>query len=577
MRLQVPYIKLILISSLMAVTLQTVAASITPDVLRGSQAAGAVTNFTDPGRASNELIKKTPLLPKANGKSQINVQQAPVTKASKLSFKLNRVIFSGNTAFSDAELMKIFAPSLNHTITLGDLEGLVHNVTIKYRDTGRILSRAILPPQVIKGGSIQVRVIEGYVSGFTVKGDVGRAKPLLEKYGQHIMDARPLQIQTLQRYTLLANDLPGYTVESLLTPSLNVPAGADLTFITTRKRMSEFISYDNEGTRFLGPHEVTLGASLYSLIAPGDANNFRFTVTGRPQELRFMELVHVQPIGSRGVRWQLGTDYAETRPQFILAPANIVGRNLLAFTDVSYPWLRDRSKNFVTHIAFNYQNVTSTILAFPFYEDRIRSLVLGWTYDNVDTWHGANTYGMDITHGFKFWGAGYHQNQSRPEAGSIYTRLNLSMSRTQALTQRFSVYAGMHSQFSFEPLLATEQFGVGGPDIGRGYDPSEIVGDQGFSAKVELRMDTYPGFRLLQGVQYYIFYDGGLILNKDSFNLPNQQSLTSTGVGARITFMPSITGQVFFGKPITRQVAVLTAQQENSTGGRVFFQIMLSL
>jgi hemolysin activation/secretion protein len=90
-------------------------------------------------------------------------------------------------------------------------------------------------------------------------------------------------------------------------------------------------------------------------------------------------------------------------------------------------------------------------------------------------------------------------------------------------------------------------------------------------------MDTYPGAKFLQAVQYYMFYDLGIILNKDSFDLPNQQSLTSVGGGARVTFFPQITGNFYVGKPLTRQVAVLTALNRNSTGSRLFFQLIYAV
>lgn len=538
---------------------------------------GTFTNFFDAGRTANQLQNKAPLLPKVQPKPQLVQPQGPIAKASKINFKLNQIIFEGNTIFSDAELQKIFASKINQTISLGELEQMVHSVTTKYRLAGYILSRAILPPQVIKGGIVRVRVIEGFVSSETVKSDSALTTPLLEAYGARIVKARPLQIAVLQRYALLANDLPGYTVKSLLTPSPTVPEAADLTLFATHQKASAFISYDNFGTRYLGPQEVSVGGSLYSLLRPGDSNNFRFTVTGRPHQLRFMELTHTQPVGSNGLRWQFGTNYAETRPGFVLTPAMIVGRNALAFTDFSFPWIRDRARNLITHIAFNYQNVTATLLTFPFYEDRIRSLVMGATFDDTDSWRGINTGGFDVTRGFNIWGASNHENQSRPKGTSTYTRMNLSLSRLQALSPRFSAYVAAHMQYSFQPLLATEQFGVGGPDIGRGYDPSEIVGDQGLDGKIELRMDTAPGYIFLQTVQYYIFYDAGIIKNKDSIDLPNQQSLTSTGFGARFVFFPQVTGNFFVAKPLTKEAAVLTALGENSTAWRVFFQVMLSV
>jgi hemolysin activation/secretion protein len=144
-------------------------------VIPSSQLVGEGINFTDPGRAAQELQKKITYLSQVGGKSPIKTVQQLVTKASKLSFKLNKVTFVGNTVYSEKQLEAIFAPYLNHIITLGELEVLVHQITIKYREAGYILARAIIPPQVIKGGKVQVRMVEGFVSGFVVKGDAGRA------------------------------------------------------------------------------------------------------------------------------------------------------------------------------------------------------------------------------------------------------------------------------------------------------------------------------------------------------------------------------------------------------------------
>jgi hemolysin activation/secretion protein len=538
---------------------------------------GTFTNFFDAGRTSNQLQKRAPLVPKVHPKPQLVQPKGPIAKAAKISFKLNAVSFEGNTVFSSAELLKIFSAKLNKSISLGELEDMVHQVTTKYRDAGFLLSRAILPPQVIKSGKVEVRVIEGFVNRAMVKGNPGLTEPLLQAYGDHIAASRPLQIAVLQRYALLANDLPGFVVKTLLTPSPTVPAAADLSLYAERSIGSAFISYDNFGTRYLGPLETSFGGSLYSLIRPGDSNNFRFTVTTRPQQLRFMELTHIQPLGSKGLRWTFGTNYAETKPGFVLKPAMIIGRNATAFTDFSFPWVRDRSKNFSTHAQFNYQNVTASLLGTPFYQDRIRSLDIGLAFDDTDRWRGINSGSLDLTRGFNMWGARQHEEQSRPKGNPFYARLNLSFSRLQGLTQRFSAFFAMHLQYAFEALLATEQFGVGGPDIGRGYDPSEIVGDQGLDGKFELRMDTTPGYIFLQSVQYFVFYDAGIIKNKDSVDLPNQQSLTSAGFGARFVFLPQVTGSFFVAKPITKEAAVLTSLGDNTTSWRVFFQVALAV
>ena len=540
------------------------------------QTLQGLSNFFDAGRVAKQVQQSLPRQPKATLKATPKpMEQA--ANAPKIHFRLTKVIITGSTVFSAAELGKIFQPYLGQDIPLAQLEKMVHSVTTKYRDAGYILSRAILPPQTVRKGVVRIQVIEGFVRSVTVKEGSKRLQSFLTDYGLRIKASKPLKVQQLERYALLMNDLPGVAVQTVLTPSKSIPAAADLTLVAKQKVGSAFVSFDNFGTRYIGPNEVSFGGSLYSLLTPGDSNNLRFSVTSHTHELHFSEFTRTQPIGSDGLRWQVGASYAETRPDFVLTPLEVVGHNVSYTTDFSYPIIRDRSKNFIVHGGASYQNVTSTILGTPFYQDRLRTLVVGAAYNVIDSWHGINDFGLDITHGFDIWGAHDHQNQSRPDGHSIYTRYNLTVSRLQSLSPRFSLLGTAHGQYTNTALLATEQYGVGGSDIGRGYDPSEIVGDRGFSAKVELRMDTAPGFAFLNAVQYYAFYDGGMIWNIDTLDLPARQSLTSVGVGARFTFAPQVNGNLFIARPLTQPVAVLSALNHNIHQARVFFQLTASL
>lgn len=245
----------------------------------------------------------------------------------KIHLKLTKIIFKGNTVFSDAELNEIFNPKYNKTISLADLQELVDAITIKYRDKGYILSRAILPPQSIKNGIVTVQIIEGFISDVKISGNPGRTKRMIEQYGQHIEKSRPFKMQVLERDILLMNDIPGLTVHSVITPSKNIPGGADLTLIVERMHASGYINYNNYGTRYIGPQQTAVSGTIYSYGAPGDSNTVNYTTTARTTELQYYEFNHTQPFGINGLRWTLDGNYTETRPQFILQPLQIVGRS----------------------------------------------------------------------------------------------------------------------------------------------------------------------------------------------------------------------------------------------------------
>jgi hemolysin activation/secretion protein len=551
--------------------------------LQNSFAAGdvvsGVVNVSNPGLVQKNLQnnpQKQKSLP-SNLVEQKKMAPSAPPGFEKIHFKLAKVILKGNTLYPTNELLAIFAPSINHTISLADFQGMVDEITKKYRSAGYILSHAIIPPQVINHGVITVQIIEGFISEVVVEGDVGPTKTLLEKYGQRITRLRPFQISYLERYMLLMNDLPGMIVKSVISPSKTVPAGARLELVAQRQKLQWSVSYDNYGTRYLGPQEIGVRAQLNSLFMAGDSNSFRYVTVPHMTEMNYMEFVHTNPIGSNGLRYTLGGNYTNTHPLFVLSPFDIVGHNIYLYTDLTYPLLRTRSADIYVHATFDYQNVVSTLLSTLFYIDRMRPLNIGVNLDGVDKWQGVNTLGASIEHGFNIMGANQHFLQSRPLGVSNYTKAMLNASRIQWINERFSLYGAFTGQYSCNPLLASAQFAYGGPDFGRGYDPSEIVADEALAAKMELRMNSALGWKYLNEMQYYAFYDGGILWNRDGVNQLPKQSATSTGLGARFYFIPQLYGNFYVAYPLTHNVGVFEVIGDNRRPVRTFFQLVLSV
>lgn len=540
--------------------------------------AGAITNVSDPGLVQKRLGEtiSSPTKP-ISAKLEEPVQQEASSPLEKIRFKLTKVIIKGNTVYTDEQLQTIFQPYINTVISLAKLQDLVKEVTKKYRRDGYLLSRAIILPQVIKDGVVAIQVVEGFISEVTLQGDLGMSKVLFEKYGQHLTKEKPFQASVLERDMLLMNDTPGFTVKAVIRPSKTVPAGAELVLVTERQKGSGYISYDNFGTRFIGPQEITLSGSLYSTFFPGDINTLRYVTVPHSTELELIEYTHTHPIGINGLRFTLGGNYTATHPLFTLAPLDVFGRSFYAFTDFSYPLLRSRTGNIFVHTALNYENIVSTILGAPFYDDRLRSLVIGGNADGIDRWNGINNIGIELEQGFDILGAEKHVRQSRPLGVPNFTKVSFTGSHLQWFTQRFAIFGAIEGQYALNPLLAAEQFAYGGSDFGRGYDPSQIVGDDGIGAKVELRWNASPAWKYLQAIQPYVFYDAGKIWNRDGVSLPAEQSAMSTGVGARFIFMPSLTGNFYIAKPLTLPVAALQAMGEEGHAIRGFFQVTLTV
>jgi hemolysin activation/secretion protein len=504
-------------------------------------------------------------------------------EAEKIKFKLNSIVLEGNTVYTAQQLMLLYKENIGKTISVAELFNIAQKITYYYRNNGYVISRAILPPQNIKNGVVHIKIIEGFIGNVDVSGHPKGAKYLVNAYGNEIKKHPPLQINRMEKYLLLANEIPGARVRGVLSPSKTTTGATDLTLVTEMQTITGYISYDNYGTRYVGPQQWTGNLGFNSLIASGDATQFTYVKTPKGRELNYADLNYTLPIGgTRGIRWQFGGTRTHTHPLFVLRPSQIDGLTKNYYTTMNFPIIRTRGQTLTLRSGFNYLDSQVTIFREPLYTDHLRSLDLGGTYDFVDRWYGANLISADFRQGLPV--AGYTSKTdpataqtSRPGGRGRYSKITLQMSRLQSIKGPFFLYGAFNGQWAFNPLLASEQFTFGGPQLGRGYDAAEIIGDKGAAGSLELRGDFAIHKFLLRNIQFYVFYDIGAIWNKE-VNATSLAKVTAatTGIGTRFFFTKYVSGNLMWTQPLTRQVAA-EKLIGNGKKPRVFFSLVTSL
>jgi hemolysin activation/secretion protein len=127
-------------------------------------------------------------------------------------------------------------------------------------------------------------------------------------------------------------------------------------------------------------------------------------------------------------------------------------------------------------------------------------------------------------------------------------------------------------QYSFQPLVASEEFAVGGPEYGSAFDSAEITGDSGIASRLELQFNKSRESEYLSQYQIYTFLDGGAVWNQDVIANTEEKddSIASTGLGARFNLLEALSGSIEGALPIDNKVAAFGAD-----GGdpRVFFSL----
>lgn len=501
--------------------------------------------------------------------------------AQKITFTLNGVTLTGNHFYSRDQLKFTWEKDLHKSITITRLFEIVQEITNYYRNNGYILSRAILPPQHVQGGQVKIQVIEGYLDKVEVTGQAKGAKRIVRKFGCEIIKCKPLHISRLEKYMYLVNEVPGTQVRAVLAASKTEPGAADLSLVTLNTPFTAYFSYDDYGTRYIGPQQLTGNITGNSMFMSGDSMSLTFSKTPRGNELTYSDLNYAIPINAEGVRWQTGATRVQTNPLFILDPADINGVNSNYYTMVYFPAIRDRSSSLTFRAGFNYLDSYVSALDHKLYTDHLRSLDLGLTYNFADRWHGANLVSTDFRQGLPIWG--YTSNTdiqtaqtSRPGGRGAYTKFAGTLSRVQSIKGAFSAYGILQGQYAFNPLLAAEQFTFGGSVLGRGYDVAEIIGDRGIAGSLELRYDYSLPKLKLNSLQFYTYYDWGAVWNYELVGgVPLKTSGISTGLGLRFSFTSYITGNLMWTQTLTKPVAAYEILGEGRRS-RVFFSLLAS-
>ena len=509
--------------------------------------------------------------------SELDPEVDPVKKSvpreelKKIKFVLQKIKVKGSTVYSKRAFNKWQKRYRGRWVNLGLIYTLAEKITAKYRNDGYLLSRAIVVPQKIKDGVVTIQVIEGYIGNLIIRGPVKGAKTFLKSYGKRLLHSSPLKARDLERYLLLINDLPGVSVESVLVPSKEEPGASELVLTLEHKDIDARVGIDNRGSKFNGPIQIRGGANSNSALGLYERVGVQGIITGETSELFYFNGFGEIPVSSEGTKLFLSGSFSVSEPGSTLKQFDVEG-NSNAFTfRLTHSFIRSRGKNLNGYMGFTTRNSETELLGSNITKDRLRIINIGTSYDFVDQYGGINLASFDLAKGVNLLdatGPG-SENLSRADGRSDFTKFSGDFLRLQTLGSGWTFLAGLGWQYAFDPLLSSEEFGLGGTQYLRSYDPSEVTGDQGIALKFELQKGIKTDWKVLKNYQAYLYFDQGTVmLRNPSAGEDDKNSLTSAGMGVRTNINDWLSGYFEMGLPISDNVGT-----EGNKDPRFFFSI----
>ncbi len=467
--------------------------------------------------------------------------------AATVSIKLNSLNVLGSTIYTQKQMLENYQDLLGKNISLAQIFEVAAKLTARYSKDGYLLSRVIVPPQEIdpNGAQITLQVVEGYIDQVIWPEEVALYRNFFDNYATKIISQRPIQAQHLERYLLLASDLPGLKFRSNMKAS-KTNAGASTLVLTVEKDKSDLsISIDNRGSESSGPFQATISGGLNNPLGFHERWSGGYTTAGptsgsASQELSYLFWGYDQTINTEGLKFSFTGNASWGEPSSaVLSALEYKTESLNLSAALSLPFIRTRAENLTATIAFDIKNSKSTNTLGIVSHDRLRIVRGELAYDKADKYKGTNQAILSLSQGIAGLGStkNTNTNASRNPGEVDFFKATLLASRTQSLKNNFSAFGSVFGQWTPDSLLSSQECGYGGQQHGRGYDASIIVGDQCLLLSAELRYNAPlkdGARRNLDYAQFYGFVDYGKIWNVNApLGTPAEDHASSTGLGVR--------------------------------------------
>lgn len=475
------------------------------------------------------------------------------------------------------------------TMNLAELRYVAATLQAKIRNDGFVFTRVFAPRALaeVKDGVAMLTVVQAHIKQVFVAESAEPVGPVLRQLyemSQQLANKRNPHIHDIERTLLLMNDLPGIT-RATAVPTRGEgyePGELDLTINVERKPVSGVIFADNRQAPSVGQGLIGASVEFGSWGAAADTltvtalNSFWDSVDDL-EERHLGQLVYERQLNDDGLKLEVRGLFSSSRPGANLEPVDLHSRQYELEVALEYPILRTRRDGSVwLRLSTEFRDSRTTIPGTPTgrdvqSRDRVRVVELSAHGIRRDS-TGFTLGELGIRQGLDILGARSKgdANISRNDGKATATVFFAEIEREQRIMGPFSAFARVAGQISTEDLLASEEFAVGGGTFGRGYDPSEFLGDDGIGVQFELRYDAdLNGLTALQDLsfgplQLYAFMDYGHIWNSGSGS--GDDDVHSVGGGFRLTLPQQAQLSLEIAKPLT------DLQRTGDDDFRVYFQ-----
>ncbi|GAA0465415.1 ShlB/FhaC/HecB family hemolysin secretion/activation protein [Parasphingorhabdus litoris] len=443
------------------------------------------------------------------------------------NFRIGAIGVVGANALNVAVFSSVVESFIGQEATEEELASLTQQIADIAREEGYIFASAYIPEQSVELGVLEIQLIEGTIDTVRI---IGSDNQHLHKILSSL-EGKVAHRPEIERKLLLAGDIPDIRVRSTNFLQDN---GLNILQVKVRERGDRVrIQADNYGSDSFGPVRARLSGDIRAAIHDSDALGVSIRTNPiEPDEILSVNGYYEASIGTNGLKAGIAGSVGDTAPGGNAAGSDISGESRYLALFASYPLVRASSGSLWVETEAAYLSIDRDDLNALIREDTQVTVSMG-VRGELPFAGGRVRAGAAIVQGFDIFDATRFGNPlaSRRDGDGVFTKGEYWADFRTGLTKDLSIYLAARGQIANRQLLAAQEISIGGAYRVRGFDFSELSGDEGFYSLAELRYNVKSQLSWLKRLQIYGFADLGYV--NDIASDSSEGTLISAGPGVR--------------------------------------------
>ena len=449
-------------------------------------------------------------------KNKVEQGEKPAAEeaGAELSFALHQVIWNPSEILTKDQIQAVTASYIGKQVTLKDLREMADKITNIYRDKGYMTCGAVLPPQRIHDGVVEIRLIEGKTGTVNLTGN----RYTKTGYIMNRINLKPGEIANTEK---LNRDLRWFQGTNDVQLRVVMKPGAeegttDYDIMAFEPQNQSVTLYtDNDGYESSGRWRAGIFYNMKSVSGHRDSLRAHFIGS---RGTKAWSLGYSVPISRKGMRLEL--DYSGNKTKVVkgeLEPLGVEGKSNSYSLTWRAPFHVTEKSRHEAGLQYVHQK-SETDLGHgqvQWVDDRIQRVIPYVSFTH---------YGKDsvLYHKHSFVWARRQDIDGESDTGKLY-RLSSFWQKRNTNGQFWQ--ARLDGQFgSGDNLAASDRFFIGGVNSVRGYEEGFIGGSRGISMGLEYHIPVDKAKRIF----VYPFFDWGTV---GGYAAPEHNKLMSAGLG----------------------------------------------